>query len=58
MIYDLIAIEGGIGQFISNLDPWINLPATVQSAAAMPIANIACDIATAGKYFRVVVLME
>ena len=25
MIYNLMAIEGGIGQFISNLDPWINL---------------------------------
>jgi hypothetical protein len=47
----LIAIEGGIGQFISNLDPWINLPATVKSAAAMRIANIACPLAIAGEYW-------
>jgi hypothetical protein len=50
VIYNLMAIDGGIGQLISNLDPWINLAATVKSAAAMPIANIACPIAIAGEY--------
>ena len=51
-VYDLIAIDSGIGQFTSNRNAWINLTTTVKSGAAIPMANITCPIAIVGEYYR------